>query len=577
MLIESRLKQLNELAGALTTEELIWSQGYLAGVLASKGVAAGGDRVPSTTNSAGTKKLSIVYGTETGNSKHLATKFAQKAKQQGMVSKLTALDQYRLTDLVKEENLVVIISTHGEGEPPASAKKFYDFIQDDSLTLSKTNFAVIALGDSAYPLFCKAGEDVDDRLSKLGATRIHPIQKCDVDYEAEALNWFDNVLPFVEAKSKGLNNRTDVPIMGSQGVGISNKSGRKFYQGKILASINLNGRGSKKETYHIEIGSDEKIDYQPGDSLGIVPQNRRDIVHQIIKLTGANASTTLESHKTQGTLQELLTRKLNICHLTTNNLRSISTITGYSIPDIRMDLIDILSIYPVRNPEQFLEIVKTLSPIAPRLYSISSSPCAHESEIHITVAQNLFRQKEETKFGLCSTFIGNLEEGSPIDFYIHHNRMFKLPAPDKDIIMVGPGSGIAAMRSFLYERESIGATGRNWLFFGDQHFTSDFLYQTEIQKWLETGVLSKLSTAFSRDQQEKIYVQHKMHQQGKELFDWLEKGASLYISGTKDPMSKDVENTLLNIFETHGKHSKGEAIQYLSNLKASDRYLLDVY
>jgi sulfite reductase (NADPH) flavoprotein alpha-component len=241
-----------------------------------------------------------------------------------------------------------------------------------------------------------------------------------------------------------------------------------------------------------------------------------------------------------------------------------------------MDLVDVLRIHPVKDAEQFAEVVKTLSPIAPRLYSISSAPSAHDQEIHITVAQNAFQVKDEVKFGLCSKFIGTMEEGEAIEFYIHHNRLFKLPPPEKDLIMIGPGSGIAAMRSFLYERESTGATGRNWLFFGEQHFTTDFLYQTEIQKWLETGVLTKLSVAFSRDQEEKVYVQHKMASLKKELYDWIEQGACLYVSGTREPMSLDVENTLLKIFESQGK-SDADAKRYLENLKDENRYLLDVY
>ena len=572
MLGESRLKQLNEFAVNLTSEELIWSQGYLAGVLASKGVASSEGRSPTSAIAQNPKKLTILFGTETGNSKNLAMKLALKAKQSGVISKLTSLEQYKLSELSREENLLVVISTHGEGEPPAAAKKFYDHVYDDAQKLTNTKFAVIALGDSAYPMFCKAGEDVDMRLALLGGQRLRPIQKCDVDYEAQAIAWFEELLPTVG--SAALKNQDQSSVAQTSG---TSQTGRKFYHGTLLASINLNGKGSKKETYHIEIGCDHKIGYLPGDSLGIIPQNRKDIVAQLIKLTEVDPKAILETHKAKGTVQELLTRTLNICHLTTNNLKHIANITGHSIPDIRMDLIDVLRIYPVNNAGEFLEIVKILSPIAPRLYSISSSPAAHENEIHITVAQNLFVQKEELKFGLCSTFIGNLEEGSPIDFYIHHNRAFKLPSETQDMIMVGPGSGIAAMRSFLYERESVGATGRNWLFFGDQHFTSDFLYQSDIQKWLETGTLTKLSTAFSRDQAEKIYVQHKMQKHGKELFDWVESGAFLYVSGTKDPMSKDVEKTLLHIFETHGNFSKEEAEEYLLRLKEGDRYLLDVY
>jgi sulfite reductase (NADPH) flavoprotein alpha-component len=568
MLAEAQLKQLHALSGTLSNDELIWTQGFLAGVLSLKQpVQAAVPSAPELQQQAvALKKVSILYGTETGHSKGLALRFAQQAKSNGQPVKLISLDQYRAEDLAREENVLLIISTHGEGEPPASAKKFYDFIHQQNIVLENLSYSVLALGDSAYPLFCQAGENVDNRLAQLGAKRLHSIQKCDVDYESDASQWFN-------AAFKNLKS----VATPSQAKPVEKKSGRRFYKGLIRTSVNLNGSGSNKETYHIEIATDEKVDYQPGDSLGIIPENRKDIVHQILKLTGANPTQVVTTIKSQGTIQELLTKHLNICHLSTSNLKSIAGITGHHIPDIRMDLVEILRIYPVKDTQQFEEVVKILSPIAPRLYSISSAPSAHDHEIHITVAQNSFQANDELKFGLCSRFVGNLDEGEAIQFYIHENKLFKLPPPEKDLIMIGPGSGIAAMRSFLYERESTGATGRNWLFFGDQYFTTDFLYQTEIQKWLETGVLTKLSVAFSRDQQEKVYVQHKMTALKKELYAWINQGACLYVSGTRNPMSQDVESTLLNIFESEGKQSKTQASQYLENLKEQSRFLLDVY
>jgi sulfite reductase (NADPH) flavoprotein alpha-component len=572
MLAEPQLKQLQMLTGTLSNDELIWTQGFLAGVLSVKGEKPATPESPSVLASE-TKKVSILYGTETGNSKALAMRFVQKAKSTGQAIKLVSLDQYRPEGLAKEENVLLIISTHGEGEPPASAKKFFEYIHQPSRSFSHLRYAVLALGDSAYPLFCKAGEDVDNQLAKLGATRIHPIQKCDVDYESDAITWFDGALAALATQPVGQKQK---PVAAESSVSTKSR-GRKFYKGTIRTAINLNGTGSKKETYHIEIGCDENVEYQPGDSLGVIPQNRKDIVHQILKLTGANPTQVVTTAKTQGSIQELLTKHLNICHLSTSNLKSIAAITGHTIPDIRMDLVDILRIHPVKDPAQFAEIVKILSPIAPRLYSISSAPSAHDQEVHITVAQNAFQVKDEIKFGLCSRFIGNMEEGETIEFYIHENKLFKIPPPDNDLIMIGPGSGIAAMRSFLYERESTGATGRNWLFFGDQHFTTDFLYQTEIQKWLETGTLTKLSVAFSRDQEEKVYVQHKLAALKKEVYTWLEQGATLYVSGTRDPMSADVEHVLLKIFQAEGKQSESDAKHYLEKLKEENRYLLDVY
>ncbi|MBS1656305.1 MAG: sulfite reductase, partial [Bacteroidetes bacterium] len=244
----------------------------------------------------------------------------------------------------------------------------------------------------------------------------------------------------------------------------------------------------------------------------------------------------------------------------------------------RMDLIDLLRIYPLKNKEQFVEVVKILSPIAPRLYSVSSSPAAHGSnEIHITVARNSFHAHDEQRFGLCSEFLGEQPVGTTLNFYIHKNRSFRLARPDKDIIMIGPGTGIAPFRSFIAERDAIAATGRNWLFFGEQHFVTDFLYQAEIQNYLQTGTLQKLDVAFSRDQQEKIYVQHCMLQKAEELYKWIDNGACLYISGTKDPMSKEVERALLDIIKEKGDKSEEEAIGYLERLKNENRYEKDVY
>ena len=566
MLPESKLSQLKSLTGELSNDELIWTQGFLAGVLSTK--AKPQENPIELKREVTLKKVTILYGTETGNSKSLGLKFAQKIKSTGHPCKLASLDQYRPDDLSKEENVIFIVSTHGEGEPPASAKKFFDYINNKKGSLNQLSYTVLALGDSAYPQFCQAGEDLDNQLAKLGASRIQDIQKCDVDFETDSFDWFEGVW----ANLKSVQERP-TPALNT----ISHKkTGRKFYIGKVRTAINLNGTGSNKETYHIEIECDEPVEYQPGDSLGIIPENRKDIVHQIIKLTGADPQEPVTTGKFKGSIQDLLNKNLNICHLSTTNLQNIERITGHSIPDIRMDLIDIIRIHPVKDGKQFTEIVKILSPIAPRLYSISSSPSAHEGEVHITVSQNSFRIQDEIKFGLCSQFIGTMEEGAEVEFYIHKNNLFKLPPPDEDLIMVGPGSGIAAMRSFLYERESTGATGRNWLFFGEQHFTTDFLYQTEIQNWLATGVLTKLSVAFSRDQENKFYVQHKMTALKKELCEWMEQGASLYVSGTRDPMSVDVENSLLKIFESQGR-SEAESKRYLEGLKDENRYLLDVY
>ena len=274
---------------------------------------------------------------------------------------------------------------------------------------------------------------------------------------------------------------------------------------------------------------------------------------------------------------ELLKKKLNIFYLPERVVNKYATLVGQEIPVTRIGLLDLLRIYPLNSNNQFADLIGILEPIAPRLYSISSSPDAHSGEVHITVARDKFNVNEEWKVGLCSDFLSQLTVDNSIEFYIHRNSQFKLPADDKDVIMIGPGTGIAPFRSFLAHRDTAGAGGRNWLFFGDQHFVTDFLYQTELQSWVATGVLSKLNVAFSRDQKEKVYVQHKMLKHGKELYDWLLNGASLYVCGTKDPMSSDVEDTLMQIVEKFGEKTIEQAVQFVEQLKDESRYLKDVY
>ncbi|HUC80760.1 MAG TPA: hypothetical protein VMR70_07580, partial [Flavisolibacter sp.] len=265
------------------------------------------------------------------------------------------------------------------------------------------------------------------------------------------------------------------------------------------------------------------------------------------------------------------------CYLLTSTVKTYAEITGQQIPDTRMDLKDLLRIYPVKNPEQFAEVVKTLKPIAPRLYSISSSPAAHPGELHLTVGKHSFLLQDEQHFGLCSEFLGELPTGQNIRFYIHKNRAFKLPPAEKDIIMIGPGIGVAPFRSFVAERDVQGAPGRNWLFFGEQHFTTDFLYQTEWQSWLSTGTLTKMNVAFSGDGSEYRYVEHKLLQHRKEVFEWIENGATIYLAGEKGPLHEKVESALKNIIKEQKGIDKEEATAYFAELKKNGRYEREVF
>jgi sulfite reductase (NADPH) flavoprotein alpha-component len=574
MLTGPKLKILEELTQTSSREELSWISGYISGLLACNTVkAAEPDLQQAVQVTASPKRMTIVYGTETGNSKKLATDLAAKAKKKSIQVKLASLDQYRLTDITREENLFVVISTQGDGEPPVAAQKFYEHIHRNGFRLDKLKYSVLALGDTSYPLFCKTGEDVDTQLQKLGGERIIPVRKCDVDYEAEAESWFNEVLQSVHAAET-----VAAPAIVVQPANLpALKSNKKIYTGTVLGTVNLHDRGSKKETYHIELAVEETVDYQPGDSIGVVPANTITEVNAIISSAGIDAGKRIKHKETEHTVYDLLLKKLNISYLHERVVKKYAEIIGQQIPETKMHLLDLLRIYPVKNPAQFEEVLLALPVQSPRIYTIASSHNAHYGEVHLTVEKDVFTVNGQQKTGVCSEYLADLAENDTIEFFVQKNKRFRLPAPEKDMIMIGPGTGIAAFRSFLSDRDATGATGKNWLFFGEDHFVSDFLYQTEIQNWFSTGVLNKLSVAFSKDKPANIYVHHKLLEHGKEIFNWINSGASIYVCGQKAPMSIDVENALLSIIERYSGLPAKETAEYFEKLKEESRYCKDVY
>jgi sulfite reductase (NADPH) flavoprotein alpha-component len=564
MISAEKNKQIREMIASFDKDDLIWMKGFLEGVLSKTPGEVSGEAGTAVKPAAKGKKITIAYGTESGNSKKVAGVFAARAKQEGIQAKVVSLDQYRLTDLPKEEYFLTVISTQGEGEPPEAAKKFYDHIHQNGFSLPKLKYGVLALGDTSYPMFCKAGEDVDHQLDHLGAERIVDIQKCDVDYENDAQNWFNTVLQKLNGSKQG-----SLPSVKS----VKKTTGKKIYQGKIITNINLNDTGSAKQTHHIEIAAEE-VHYQSGDSIGIVPHNPEYLVKAIIERTGINPEITFVHRDEPCSAFELLHRKLNIVYLPERVVAKYAAHTGQEIAPHKTGLLELLTRYPVKDAKQFEAFIQQLEPTTPRLYSIASSLEKFDGEIHLTVGRDAFCVDEDQKYGLCSDLLCCLKPGDTIEFYVHHNDQFRLPEEDRDVIMIGPGTGIAPFRAFLAERDATGASGRNWLFFGDQHFTTDFLYQTEIQQWLEEGILHKLDLAFSRDQQEKIYVQDKLKKKGPEFYNWLRSGATVYICGAKR-MSEDVEKTILDIIRQSGETEDAEA--FFNQLKESGRYLKDVY
>lgn len=563
MLADIKRNAWNELIATATQQELAWMNGFLAGLFAAQ------DKVPEEqVQIAKTPlKFTILFGTETGNSKSLATRLATRARKEGGIVKLASLDQYRLNDLAKEEYLFIVISTQGDGEPPLPARDFYDYIHNSAAGLQQVRYAVLALGDTAYPQFCKTGEDVDRQLERAGGKRFASLLKCDTDYEAAATDWFSNAVKSVQQQ--------DSRPLAASGTAAQVKT-KATYTGTVLSHINLNDTGSSKATYHIELEA-EDFTYMPGDALGIVPGNPEILVQDILAITGGKQDQSVNYQGTAASLYALLKTRLNIAYLPERVVRKYATLSRQEIPETKIGLANLLRIYPPAGAPDIEAIINILEPISPRLYSIASSPAAHSGTIHLTVSRDKFYLNEQEQTGLCSGYLAGFQPGDTVSFYLHSNKAFRLPEPDKDIIMIGPGTGIAPFRSFLAEREATGSSGRNWLFFGDQHFITDFLYQSEIQSWHETGLLNRVNVAFSRDQEQKIYVQHKMLENAMALYEWLEQGASVYICGAREPMSIDVEKALLQIIAEQGNKTIKEALDYLDQMEETSRYHKDVY
>ncbi|KIX20815.1 hypothetical protein SY27_13125 [Flavobacterium sp. 316] len=566
MLSDTKLNLLQQLVQSASKEEIIWTKGYLAGYLDKNLIGTQAPVIP-VLESVAVKPL-IIYGTETGNSKKIASQLLAAFKKNKIQAKSIDVFQYDKAKLEKESLVLFVMSTQGEGEFPQNAVEFYEYIKSTSLDLSGTSYAVFGLGDSSYPLFCNAGVLLDEVLSQKGAKRLLPLVKADVDFAPDVLVW-EKELQSVFKKEVVATNVASV-VKGDT------TEHKKNYKGIISTKIILNDVGSKKETYHIELSSEDEINYEPGDALGIIPKNSKNDVQFIIDYFELNSSTEITVKDQKNTVENWFLER-NIKGLSKRSIEQLSVLLKEDIKFEKADLIDVLKQYPNAKSIKIEDLISVLLPIAPRLYSISSSAEAHDGEVHLTVNLNKFKIGEVLKTGLASQFLADYPINTEIDFYIHKNQNFRLPSEETDIIMIGPGTGIAPFRSFIAHRDATGAEGKNWLFFGEQHFVLDFYYQTEIQEWITTGVLTKLDTAFSRDQEKKIYVQDRIREKANEFNKWLENGASLYICGQKNPMSTDVENAILDVLVQERNISLEEAKQVLEDLEVAGKYQKDVY
>ncbi|KKB73290.1 MULTISPECIES: assimilatory sulfite reductase (NADPH) flavoprotein subunit [Bacillus] len=597
---QEQAELLNRLLPTLTESQKAWLSGYLAASQSFEAAAA--LEAPTAEAPAAqpvqsvSKEVTILYGSQTGNAHGLAENAGKKLKEHGFEVTVSSMSDFKANQLKKIKNLLIVVSTHGEGDPPDNALSFHEFLHGRRAPkLDDLRFSVLALGDTSYEFFCKTGKDFDQRLEELGGKRLYPRVDCDVDFDEPASAWLEGVLGGLS--EAGGQSGSPVQSQAAAPQAAETVYSRKNpFRAEVLENINLNGRGSNKETRHLELSLEGSgLTYEPGDALGIYPENDPELVELVLKELKWNPEevVTVDKQGERLPLKEALTSHFEITVLTKKFLQQAA---GFSENEKLQELTspgneaqlkeylqgrDLLDFVRDFGPfsASAQEFVSILRKMPPRLYSIASSFQANPDEVHLTIGAVRYHAHGRDRKGVCSVLCAErLQPGDTLPVFIQPNKHFKLPEnPDAPIIMVGPGTGVAPFRSFMQEREETGAKGKSWMFFGDQHFVTDFLYQTEWQKWLKDGVLTKMDVAFSRDTEEKVYVQHRMLEHSKELFEWLQEGAVFYVCGDKKNMAHDVQNALLDIIEKEGGMSREEAEAYLAEMKQQKRYLRDVY
>lgn len=587
-LSDEQQRQLSQALSTLNTQQLAWVSGYLYGLSQAGSQPA----VTGAASAAPSGNLTILYGSQTGNAKGVASAIKAQAEARGLPVTLTSMADYKPKQLKKETHLLVVVSTYGEGEPPESAVDLYEQLKKGKVgKLEGLKFAVLGLGDSSYEFFCQTGKDFDSLLTKAGADRVHELASLDVDYQDAAKAWGEQALNAIAATlSAGPAGPAGSSVASAvqQAVGHSQYSKENPFPARLSVNQKITGRDSTKDIRHIEISLEESgIRYQPGDALGIWFDNDADLVGEVLAL----AHLSGDEATARGSLREVLSRELELTRLHGGFITGLAEISdNAALKDLAGDkaqvnalvasaqVVDVLKRFPTALAAE--QLIGLLRPLTPRLYSIASSQSEVEEEVHLTVGVVRYPQEDGTvRSGAASSYLADrLPEDAEVRVFVEHNDNFRLPqTPDTPVIMVGPGTGIAPFRAFLQEREAQGADGKNWLFFGNPHFTQDFLYQVEWQRYVKSGLLSKISLAFSRDQANKIYVQDRLREAGLELYQWLEAGAHFYVCGDANHMAKDVQEALLDVIAEHGQKSREEAEEYLSELRRAKRYQRDVY
>jgi sulfite reductase (NADPH) flavoprotein alpha-component len=598
---QEQAELLNKILPTLTESQKVWLSGYLAAIQAAQATTtiseAASVALSVEASKPVSKEVTILFGSQTGNAQRLATKAGKTLEGNGFQVTVSSMSDFKPNNLKKLQNLLIVASTHGEGEPPDNALSFHEYLHSKRAPkLEELNYAVLSLGDSSYEFFCQTGKEFDERLKELGGKPLTERVDCDLDYDEPASEWIESVLSALgqagNAASQAQATGGAVQVASEESI----YSRTNPFRAEVLENLNLNGRGSNKETRHLELSLEGSgLSYQPGDSLGIYPENDPELVEQILAEMNWNADEKVTVNK-QGevrTLKDALLTNFEITVLTKPLMEQAAKLSvnqelqelvkPENVEKVReyihgRDLLDLLRDFgPWTASSQ--EIVSILRKLPARLYSIASSISANPDEVHLTIGAVRYDSHGRERKGVCSILTAErLQSGDTLPIFIQHNPNFKLPEnPETPIIMVGPGTGVAPFRSFMQEREEAGAEGKSWMFFGDQHFVTDFLYQTEWQKWLKDGVLTKMDVAFSRDTNEKVYVQHRMLEQSKEVFAWLQEGAVVYICGDEKHMAHDVHQTLITIIEQEGSMGREEAESYLVTMQKEKRYQRDVY
>ena len=606
---EGQATQINELLQTLTPEQKVWLSGYL---VANQQLTSGtsdtqGSQIGAVSKDTETmlqqnepaiqpekRAITLLYGSETGNAQGLAEIFEERLSNIGHNVTLKAMDEFKPKNLKNVEDLFIITSTQGEGDPPDNAAELHEFIHGRKAPkLEGVRFSVLALGDQTYEFFCQTGKDFDKKLEELGAERLYERVDCDVDYEEDAEKWMANVINTIDSAPEGTQSEQVVSES------IKSAKEKKYskanpYQAEVLENINLNGRGSNKETRHIEFLLDNfGEEYEVGDCLVVLPQNDPALVELLMSTLGWDPGDQIQISEDGDTisLEEALTSYFEITKLTKPLLQNAAAYFDNEALEDKVqdsewiqnyiegrDFIDLLNDFPPEElePEDLYQILRKLPP---REYSISSSYQSLPDEVHITVGAVRYNTHGRDRSGVCSVqFAERIQPGDTVPIYLKRNPNFKFPKDgDTPVIMIGPGTGITPFRANMQEREEYGYKGNTWLFFGDQHFTTDFLYQTEWQEWLKDGVLEKMNVAFSRDTDQKVYVQHRIAEHSKEFNEWLEKGASIYICGDEKNMAKDVHQAIRNVLVKEQNLTEEDAESYLKQMKKDKRYQRDVY